>query len=226
MAITAQSVIDKTRIILQDADKVRWTDDELLGWLNEGQREITVYKPDAYVVNESLNLVAGTKQSLPSGGLTLIDVIKNGTGRAVRHIDMRILDDQIPAWHSVTASTNVTNYMFDGRNQKNFYVYPPAASGATLDIVYAKSPTDILSDASILVDDVYSSALMDYVLHRAYSKDVDYAADDNRANAHYQKFVAAMAGKEAGETATEATALLRRANRASAQMNAMPQGQA
>lgn len=221
MAITAQSIIDKVRIILQDADKVRWTDDELLGWLNEGQREIIIYKPDAYVVNESVNLTTGTKQALPSGGLTLIDVVKNGTGRAVRQIDMRILDDQIPTWHSATASTNITNFMFDPRDQKNYYVYPPAASGASLDIVYAKSPSDVAINASIQVDDVYSGALMDYVLHRAYSKDVDYAADDSRAAAHYQRFVSLMAGKEAGETAAEASAVLLRANRASGQM---PQG--
>lgn len=218
-AITAQTIINRARVILQDPDKVRWTDDELLGWLNDAQREICVYKPDAYVVSENLALATGTKQAIPAGGVTLITVIKNGQGSAVRLIDKRILDEQIPAWHSQAATQAISNFMFDPRDQKRFYVYPPAANGAAVEIVYAKSPTDVLVNAAILVDDVYVNAIIDFILYRAYSKDVDYAADDNRAAAHYQKFITSMAGKEAGEAASEAVAVLRRANSASPQLN-------
>lgn len=224
MAIQASTIIGKAHVILQDTGGVRWTADELLGWLNDGQREIATYKPDACVANEAFQPVAGTKQTLPSGGLTLISVIRNlgngsTPGTAVRLVDKRILDDQITGWHS-SASGTVTHYCFDPRNQKVFYVYPPSAGGASqqLEIVYAKSPPDVASTSGdISVDDIYSNALMDYILFRAYSKDVDYAADDGRALSHYQKFVDSMVGKEQGERSSEATAVLLRANSASLQ---------
>ena len=212
--ITAQQIIDKARIILQDADKTRWTDPELLSWLNAGQREICVYKPDAYVVNESVNLVPGTKQSLPVGGVTLISVMRNGANGAVKNIDRRILDEQIPNWHASNQVAGVTNFMFDPRDQKRYYVYPPAAPGASLEIIYAKTPAEIAIGATILVDDVFEPALMDYILFRAYSKDVDYAGDDGRAASHLGKFVSLLAGKDAGEAAAEAVAVIRRANSA------------
>jgi hypothetical protein len=221
--ITAQVVIDKAQIILQDTGAVRWPETELLGWLNDAQREICTYKPDAYVVNESVVTTVGSKQTLPAGGLTLIDVIRNfngsTAGNAIRQIDMRILDDQIPGWHSATPANVALYYAFDPRNQKNFYLYPPSDGNANtkVELVYAKAPADIVIGSTILVDDIYSNAIMDYVLYRAYSKDVDYAADDGRANVHYQRFVQAMTGKEAGESAHEAVAVLRRANSVSTQ---------
>ncbi len=224
--ITAGNIITKAQIILQDSGGVRWTTDELLGWLNDGQREIATYKPDASVGNVSFTPEAGTKQTLPADGLTLIGVTRtmgNGStpGSAIRLVDKRILDDQITNWHALAPVDAPTHYCFDPRDQKVFYVYPPSTGGASaqFEIIYAKAPDDVADISSaISVDDIYSNALMDYILFRAYSKDVDYAADDGRARSHYEKFVQSMVGKEQGERSSEATAVLHRANSSSAQV--------
>lgn len=212
--LLASSIISKAQIIIQDTTGVRWPDTELLGWLNEGQREIVMLKPDASVKNESLALVAGTKQTIPSSGIILISVVRNmgvnGTtpGNAVRSIKRNVLDEQLPNWHSSAASATVIYVVTDPRNPKVFYTYPPqpSATPGQVEIVYSAAPTDVGAVGNaISVDDIYSGSLLDYCLFRAYSKDAEYAGNQNRAVAHYQKFMETLGAKEKVESATEAT---------------------
>jgi len=201
--IAAQSVVDKAQVILQDTTGVRWPDSELLGWLNDGQREIVLYKPNAFIKNMSVRLVGGTKQSLPADGVQLIDVVRNmgtnGTtpGRAVRITMREVLDSQIPDWHSETPSSVVKHYVYSVLDPKNFYVYPPqpAAGQGYVELVYGASPTDANLNGPITLDDIYQNVLVDYILYRAYSKDTEYAADQNRAAAHQTAYISALTGK-------------------------------
>ena len=68
MAISAQSTIRRAVDILQDNSSVRWPVDELVRYLNDGQREVALYRPDALVTNSTITLVAGSRQSLPGDG--------------------------------------------------------------------------------------------------------------------------------------------------------------
>ena len=197
--IVASSILDKAEIILQDTSNIRWDETELLGWLNDGQREVVLHKPSANPVNETLQLSsAGTRQSIPDNGLALIDVVCNHTingtsvKRSIRVIDRRILDAQRPDWHNeaATASDPIVHFCFDDRDPRTFYLYPGAPLNTKVQIVYAASPVDISSASSVItIDDVYANALLDYVLYRAYSKDADYAANEQRVMAAYQTFV-------------------------------------
>jgi hypothetical protein len=203
--ITGANIVSRAAIILQDTTGVRWPQtEELLLWLNDGQREIVLRKPDAYAQNEVVALIAGTKQSIPANGIQLLDVIRNmGTdgetpGRAVTRIDREILDEQRPNWHTEDASDETKHYTFDGQDPKRFYVYPPQASPpGKVEMVYASSPTDLPSLATtITLDDIYSGPLLDYVLYRAYSKDADLTPSaPERAVAHYNSFLSALGAK-------------------------------
>lgn len=206
MAITAQSVVRRVVETLQDNTSVRWPVSELVRYLNDGQREIVLYRPDAMVTNTTLTLVAGSKQALPANGAKLIEVIRNNTAstkRAVRLVNREILDAQSPGWHNITGVNEILHFMYDPRDPKVFYVYPPAAgSTASLDIVYAALPTDIAEPAdgstysavtgNISVPDIYGNVLQDYVLYRAYTKDSEYAGNAARAQAHYATFANAL----------------------------------
>lgn len=201
--ITAQSVVDKVQVILQDTTGVRWPDSELLDWLNDGQREIVLYKPNAFIKNLAVRMAGGTKQSLPADGVQLIDVVRNmGTngntpGRAVRITMREVLDSQLPDWHSETPSSVVKHYVYSLLDPKNFYVYPPqpAAGQGYVELVYGASPTDTTLGGTITLDDIYQNVLVDYILYRAYSKDTEYAADQNRAATHQNAYIAALTGK-------------------------------
>lgn len=201
--ITAQSVVNKVQVILQDTTGVRWPDSELLDWLNDGQREIVLYKPNAFIKNLAVRMAGGTKQSLPADGVQLIDVVRNmgtnGTtpGRAVRITMREVLDSQLPDWHSETPNSVVKHYVYSLLDPKNFYVYPPqpAAGQGYIELVYGASPADTTLVGTITLDDIYQNVLVDYILYRAYSKDTEYAADQNRAAAHQNAYIAALTGK-------------------------------
>lgn len=205
MPISAQSVIRRCVETLQDNTSIRWPVSELVRYLNDAQREVILYRPDAAVTNAPVTLVAGSRQSLPSGGTKLVEVVRNsnGTKRAVRMVNREILDAQLPGWHAQTGVTEVLHYMYDPREPRVFYVYPPAAaSGASVEVTYASVPADIAEPAdgalytavsgNIGVPDIYGNAAQDYVLYRAYTKDSEYAGNAARAQAHYAAFANAL----------------------------------
>ena len=134
----------------------------------------------------------------------LIEVVRNvtGTKKAVRLTNREILDAQTPGWHNLAGVGEVLHYMYDPRDPRVFYVYPPATASAQLDIVYSAYPTDVAepSDASLYtavagnlsLPDIHANALQDYILFRAYTKDSEYAGNTARAQAHYAAFANAI----------------------------------
>jgi hypothetical protein len=206
MPISAQSVIRRCVETLQDTTSIRWPINELVRYLNDGQREVVLYRPDSMVTNSTITCVAGTKQALPSNGAKLIEVVRNarsaGNKKAVRMVNREILDAQTPGWHNLTGVDDVLHFMYDPRDPRVFYVYPPATTSAQLDIVYASYPTDIVEPAdgalyttvsgNISVPDIYGNVLQDYILYRSYTKDSEYAGNAQRAQAHYTAFANAL----------------------------------
>lgn len=203
----ASDIINRARIVLNDADGIRWLDNELLGWINDGQRVIALVRPDSCVSNSVVTLVAGTKQSLPSDGLRLLDVVRNiaadGSGaRTVRHVDRDVLDTQNVSWHTDTGAQLVKNYIYDNRDPKNFYVYPPALTSSKLEIIYSKNPTDVTATSStIAVADIYADPLLNYVLHRAYSKDAEFAQNFQLSGTYLQIFQSMLGIKTSKDAA-------------------------
>ena len=188
--LTGANILARIKDILQDTTSVRWPEAELLRYINDAQREIVNYRPESSATTANIQLVAGTKQSLPSGGLRLIKVTRNmsdtsggATGkRAIRIVNVDLLNTQEPDWNDPTVSgdaahgTTVKHYIFDEDDPKNFYVYPGVSGNAYVEIVYSDSPTDLGNTSAVIsVDDIYANAIMDYVLFRAYQKDSEYA---------------------------------------------------
>lgn len=209
MSVTVQSVIDRAQTVLQDTTGVRWpVIGELVLWINDAQREIALLKPDASAANDTVTLVTGTKQSIPSGGNRLLRAVRNmsaasgGTGkRAVRIVDREVLDAQSPDWHDPTVAgdaahtTAIKHYIYDEANPRNFYVYPGVAGNAYLEIIYSSNPAAVTQADSLSIPDIYANAIMNYVLYMAYMKDAEYAGNAQRASSHYQLFSTSVTGK-------------------------------
>jgi len=202
MATTqVNNIVSRAGTLIQDATNVRWPQAELLDWLNDGQREVVLHKPEASVKNVSVSLTTGsTKQTIPTDGILLLDVTRNmgsggsTPGNAIRLTTREVLDAQKPTWHTdANALGYVQHYIYDTRDPKTFYVYPKAPATAWYaEVVYSAAPTDCSLGGTIQIDDIYANALLDYVLYRAYSKDAEYAANANLAIAHYQAFANAI----------------------------------
>jgi hypothetical protein len=213
--IKVTDVISRVEAILQDTN-VRWPRLELQKWLNEAYLSIVLLRPDANAVCATFTCAAGTKQDLTasSGGfpsaLRLLDISRNvlstSNKKVVRVVARSVLDDQRPSWHAETETVNIQHYTYDPRHPKQFYVYPPATNTAELEVTYADAPgahtlseTDLDPNGSntevIKLDDTYLSPITDWMLYRAYSKDAEYGANEQRASSAFQTFNAAIGTK-------------------------------
>jgi len=209
MSVTVQSVVDRVQAVLQDTTGVRWpVTGELVLWINDAQREIALLKPDASAVNTTVTLATGTKQEIPSAGNRLLKVVRNmsaasgGTGaRAIRLVDLAVLDSQSPNWHDPSVSgdaahTNVVkHYSYEESNPRNFYVYPGVSGNAYVELVYSANPATVALSDNLSVPDIFANAVMNYVLYMAYMKDAEFAGNQQRAGSHYQLFTASVTGK-------------------------------
>ncbi len=124
------AILDRVSEVLQDKGRVTWIESDLLAWFNEAQRAVAQVRADASSVIGNITLVAGTKQTLPTGGRRLIDVRRNmGTdgatpGRVIDLIAEDDLDRFNPDWHTDTAAAVILNYMVHDMVPGTFYVYP------------------------------------------------------------------------------------------------------
>ena len=209
--LTGANLISRIQDTLQDTTGVRWTEAELLRYINDAQREVVNFKPAAASDHSNVQLATGTEQSIPDVAMCLIKVVRNmsatgssATGKkAIRLVDEDILNSIEPNWHDPTVTGDaahgsvIKHYIYDPDDPRRFYVYPGVKSGsnAYVELVTARNPTDLSSTSStIYIDDVYGNALVDYVLYRCYMKDAEFAGNAQRAGSHYQLFMASVSG--------------------------------
>ena len=87
MATKVRSILNRAAALLNDEEFTRWTESELLEWMNDGQRVIARGPAtDAYVLRDDVVAVAGTVQALPTDGIRLVDVVKNVADGSAIHI--------------------------------------------------------------------------------------------------------------------------------------------
>ena len=166
-----------------------------------------------------IRCAGGTRQLIPENGFKLLDVVRNmgtpvswvetapytGTvpGYAIRSVDRSTLDHTDPEWHRpALLTTEVLHYSYDTRDRRGFYVYPAQpeaqATRQLVEIIYAASPNELTNLADVIgLDDVYQPALLSYILHRAYAKDIPVEGMNagQRAAAYFQQFMVTLMGQ-------------------------------
>jgi len=200
MAALAQDLIQKANILLQDVDNVRWSQSELLDWLNEAQLATINLLPSAYSEHRDFPLEPGTRQELPDDTVRLLDVIRNTDGyydSAVRVVDRMDLDTQVPGWHTHKPHKVVQHYVYDTASLEYFYVYPPQPvdplyRGSVEILIGVIPPT--LEDVGdyITLKDYYIPALVNYMVYRAYAKDSDSSPNNDLKNQYYDQFLSSL----------------------------------
>lgn len=94
MAFTYQSVIDLARIPLNDSDKARYSDEQLLLFANHGILTLTKRRPDLFI---------GQFSSLPTGEAIITDSIPTGNEYA------QLLADYVVARAEMTDDEHVNS---------------------------------------------------------------------------------------------------------------------
>jgi hypothetical protein len=213
-------LIVRAQTLLQDEDSVRWTVAELQYWLNDAYKETIGLRPDVNTQTAEYTCVAGPRQAITgsfSNAIRLVEVVRNlattSNKSSIRLTDRKSLDTQRRSWYSDTPSASVELYMFDPRTPKEFLVYPPATTAARLEVIYSVLPADhtltaaqLINPATaetIRIDDIFATALFDYMLYRAFSKDAEQTAMMQRAVAHYQAFQNALGIKQQVDAASQ-----------------------
>lgn len=199
MALQARAVLLRAQRILNDQTGVLWGFDELIGWLNEGQRQVVMLRPDASSDVKDVTLVAGARQTMPEGSIRLLDIPNNLNGRACTYVSKSTLDSYNPSWRQDTASSIVKHWLYDDKVPTRFEVYPPQPTSGfgTIQMVRSVLPTDCTLqdvagesvDSTIGLPDQYDAALTDYVVYRGYSKDAAYTVRGGKAEMAWNGFL-------------------------------------
>lgn len=152
----------------------------------------------------------GAAQALTA--VQLLDVGSNlgaaGTaaGRAVTLAERKILDTVLPTWPTQAATGEVRYVLYDPKEPRLFQIYPQARANPAmyLELVVARLPVNTLLDGAVALgsgdidaglDALYESALVDYVLYRAYSQETESPGHAAKAQWHYQSFGVALGVK-------------------------------
>lgn len=200
MPTTAQSIIKEVQRAFNDLAGDRAPASDLVNLLNRAQRDIQVVRPDSTTGDITLPLASGAKQALPASAASLIDIPSNAAGNQDRitKVDMRLMDDMSPQWRTKPASLVIRHFMHDQRDPRTFWVYPPAATGASVSMEASLYPVDVPPPTgngksyttvigNISLADEFSTALMCMTLHYAYLTDLEGANNIDLAVSYLQR---------------------------------------
>jgi hypothetical protein len=185
---------------------IRWTIEEILMWITDAQRTITLLRPNSNNIVAAVPLVPGIRQSLPPDGWLLLSINANmddtgGYGRAVTFTTMAQMNRQFPNWRTDLRNPVAYNYIYDLTDRKAFYVWPPNDGTGMIECNYAATPHEHLAmTETIQLDDIFVPVVVDYCAMRASTKDAEFGPGLQYA-AHFQGlFTLQMGGEGAAES--------------------------
>ena len=122
----ASTIISAVRFTLQDEGFATWSDAVLLADLNSAERRICLLTPDNFSIRAAIQMQQGTRQSVPVGGVAILDLYDNAIGGLrVTLVDRSLLDAATRFWPVATQETAVQHWIQDERNPAKFEVFPP-----------------------------------------------------------------------------------------------------
>ena len=207
--ITFLYVVGIVAEILQDESDSSaergWTEETLLDYVNLTQRRIVSLAPQANPITAIMKLASGTKQSIPSGGIALINVIRNidtngiTPGMAITPSLKNIIAFYDLNWSIATPVQQIYNYMPSTADKTIFYNYPPSDGTGYVQLEFSQVPPIInyeedgdWENALIGVKEQYIDALINGMLALAYKKDSDYPGNAERDATYEAAFINAI----------------------------------
>lgn len=128
----AERIITRVAADLNDTAYTRWSKDELIAYLNDGQRSVVNIRPDSTSRLRLWALDADSKQSIPSDGRRYLRVMRlmgdagATPGRALPPLDLAKIEDANPTWPTDTAVAAPKHCIAEPADPRHFYVWPPA----------------------------------------------------------------------------------------------------
>lgn len=197
---TASTLIGQARTTLIDTSARTWDDAELLGYLRMGINKACALLLDLYVTVVTHDLAPGMRQTLPEGGLVLIDGTTNGDGGPVTQQALTELARIQRDWGAATPG-QPQYFMYDKRSPQTFMVYPPAGSGATIELIIGALPAEIGLSDEVPVSAWFDTALWAFICGMALAKNTQ-RQDLTKSGVFMTMFNADLAAWKANKEAT------------------------
>lgn len=180
----------------KDSDLYRFTDAELLVYVNEAIAEISALKPALFnTIGDLLCTPGEVEQSVAQLDAQLIikPLCIHG-GAALTPFDLATMDAFNPNWRNDTAGP-AQQWSRLENDPLRFLIYPKAPAAAqTLDVQYVRNPTVLaLTDPITEIPAGFIPAIPDWIIYRAESTDDEHAVS-GRAASHRDAFSARIKG--------------------------------
>jgi hypothetical protein len=208
-----QDMVQRINAALRDVNADSWPEDVIRLAIYEAENAIVMLRPDATPVDVEFTCVAGIKQTIAAlspAPHRLLQVKYNRVGsvdgRSVRRVGIGDLDAIRPTWRSDAASTTIREFLTDEREPLLFYVNPPAAVGAKLQLSYSSIPTPypepFVSTTMITISSIYDPMIFEWAMYRLFGHDVEGSVNVSRSQQHLNTFNAMMGIKQQVDTAS------------------------
>lgn len=203
---TVKQLIAEVAQLINDAEEgyehIRWTENELIEYANDAVLQLMVVRPDVFTKVVDLPLKPGSQQELPEPISQLIDVLgvrdvfgrvsgrpmrKNAAAAAVARNWFDELSCEVTA---ADGSYVPRSYEFAPENPRMFYVEPPVPSGASVTLIVnaVVTPKHAELDDKLPIESRFHNAVIEWMLYRAYSKDIESAHDNQTSQQHLAHF--------------------------------------
>ena len=204
--ITVKYLIGIVAEILQDestdSTERGWTEETLVDYYNLTARRIVSLSPSANQITKAVKLASGTKQSIPSGGITFLNAIRNmgidgeTPGLAITPTLRSVITSFDLNWSTAVAVVAIYNIWPSTEDKRTFYNYPPSDGTGYIQIEYSAVPPIIVwedggdwEDALVGVTDEFINALIKGMLALTYNKDTDYPGNAERSATYEASFL-------------------------------------
>jgi hypothetical protein len=146
-ALTASEVIDRARVYLRDtssdSSRQRYSDTQLLAWLNDGQREANSF---AWILKSSYSFTLSngtTEYALPSDFVATWRV--EYSRRKLDQTSINELDAMSIGWKSASGTPQKYYVYFASTTLLGIYPAPSSSSTGTVTVFYIQQTSDLTS---------------------------------------------------------------------------------
>jgi len=171
---TGAQIIDRARVYLDETSEYRWTDTDLLRFLNDGLVDL-VARAKCYQTTETINLVANQVEYAPTTEyIEIVAAVCNpasGTSWGLREGNVRSLGG------NVTKEVPVFWYEFAGK----VGIYPAysTVTTETVTLYLIQYPSPILEGGAIPTPAIFDKALVYYIASQGFMLDRRIAEANN-----------------------------------------------
>jgi len=207
-----QEILERVTTLYNDLEYVRVPRSHYLRFLDDAINQLILSRPDSHVKTEVVKLMPGTRQDLPEGGYTLIDIymtkkkIDDGNFinyRPVYQVERKDLD-YFSNWHGGFDNEKDVDYInefaYDTRSPLTYWVTPFVGNQdvyVEMDYSYgcekySEMPEDEALNSDIPISEVFMGPIISYMLFLLYSTDSTSAVDREVAQRYEASFYQAL----------------------------------